>query len=89
VPAPRRKLFEDCFTFFLYSCLAVSFFTPSRHTRSVSLPQGSTVSGIREELALTVIGIHPSLAASSEEVTVNFTIPGHKSRGGLFWIETT
>jgi hypothetical protein len=34
-------------------------------------------------------GFEPEPCGFAREVTVNFTIPGHSSRGGLVWIETT
>jgi hypothetical protein len=69
----------------------ISAHTPSVHQQSSDhFADVRFARNFREELALTVIrDAHPSLAASPEEVAVNFTIPEHSSHGGLLWIETT
>jgi hypothetical protein len=67
--------------YFIASCTRTPI-APGRQRRNASPNHAGEE--FREELAFTESGFAPEPWASPVEVTVNFTIPGHLSRGGLF-----
>ena len=91
-PSPRRKLFEILFC--LLASFRLCFLPPDTPVASCLKPRLHPSIPIAERIP-GGIGAHgfsrfePEPLQACHEVTVNFTIPGHLSRNGFVWIETT